>query len=57
MNKTNIKCLRCHSDKLYKFCLKNQAKQKADKFKTSLNLQYDDWNADETVVFINGERH
>ena len=32
-------------------------KQKADKFKASLNLQSDDWHADETVVFINGERY
>mgnify|MGYP004731875117 CR=1 FL=1 len=32
-------------------------KQKADKFKESLNLQSDDWNADETVIFINGERY
>lgn len=32
-------------------------KAKADKFKTSLNLQSDDWHADETVVFINGERY
>ena len=30
---------------------------KADKFKASLNLQSDDWHADETVVFINGERY
>nr|WP_243431750.1 hypothetical protein [Clostridium botulinum] len=27
MNKTNIKCSRCHSDKLYKFDLNKQAKQ------------------------------
>lgn len=32
-------------------------KLKADKFKDSLNLQSDDWHADETVVFINGERY
>ena len=32
-------------------------KQKANKFKSSLNLQSDDWLADETVVFINGERY
>lgn len=32
-------------------------KAKADKFKTNLNLQSDDWHADETVVFINGERY
>ena len=32
-------------------------KQKADKFKANLNLQSDDWHADETVVFINGERY
>ena len=32
-------------------------KQKADKFKETLNLQSDDWHADETVVFINGERY
>lgn len=32
-------------------------KQKADKFKDSLDLQSDDWHADETVVFINGERY
>lgn len=32
-------------------------KAKADKFKSSLNLQSDDWHADETVVFINGERY
>lgn len=30
-------------------------KQKADKFKANLDLQSDDWHADETVVFINGE--
>lgn len=28
MNKTNIKCPRCHSDKLYKFSFNKQAKQK-----------------------------
>ena len=28
MNKTNIKCPRCHSNKLYKFGLDNQANQK-----------------------------
>ncbi|WP_156625184.1 hypothetical protein, partial [Clostridium tertium] len=28
MNKTNIKCPRCHSDKLYKFGFNKQAKQK-----------------------------
>ena len=27
MNKTNIKCPRCHSDKLYKFGFNKQAKQ------------------------------
>lgn len=32
-------------------------KQKADKFKANLNLQSDDWYADETVVFINVERY
>ena len=32
-------------------------KQKADSFKTQLNLQSDDWHADETVVFINGEKY
>ena len=32
-------------------------KLKADKFKEYLNLQYDDWHADETVVFINGEKY
>lgn len=32
-------------------------KAKADKFKSNLNLQSDDWHADETVVFINGERY
>lgn len=32
-------------------------KAKADKFKTNLNLQFDDWHTDETVVFINGERY
>ena len=32
-------------------------KQKADKFKEQLDLQSDDWHADETVVFINGERY
>ena len=32
-------------------------KQKADKFKSQLNLQSDDWHADETVIFINGERY
>lgn len=32
-------------------------KAKADKFKTSLNLQPDDWHADEAVVFINVERY
>lgn len=32
-------------------------KLKADKFKSSLNLQSDDWHADETVVFINGEKY
>lgn len=32
-------------------------KQNADKFKATLNLQSDDWHADETVVFINGERY
>lgn len=32
-------------------------KLKVDKFKDSLNLQSDDWHADETVVFINGERY
>lgn len=28
MNKTDIKCPRCHSDKLYKFGFNKQAKQK-----------------------------
>ena len=28
MNKTNIKCPRCHSEKLYKFVFDNQANQK-----------------------------
>ena len=28
MSKTNIKCPRCHSDKLYKFGLNKQANQK-----------------------------
>lgn len=32
-------------------------KLKSDKFKESLNLQSDDWHADETVFFINGERY
>ena len=32
-------------------------KQKADSFKSQLDLQSDDWHADETVVFINGERY
>ncbi|MBD5640773.1 IS6 family transposase [Clostridium botulinum] len=32
-------------------------KAKSDKFKASLNLQSDDWHADETVVFINGKRY
>ena len=32
-------------------------KQKADKFKAKLDLQSDDWHADETVVFINGEKY
>ena len=32
-------------------------KQKADKFKETLIQQSDDWHSDETVVFINGERH
>lgn len=32
-------------------------KQNADKFKDSLNLQSNDWHADETVVFINVERY
>ena len=31
--------------------------QKADSFKSQLNLQSDDLHADETVVFINGERY
>lgn len=30
-------------------------KQKADSFKSQLDLQSDDWHADETVVFISGE--
>ncbi|WP_410745802.1 IS6 family transposase, partial [Clostridium neonatale] len=30
---------------------------KADSFKDQLNLQSDDWHADETVVFINGEKY
>ncbi|MDO4536215.1 MAG: IS6 family transposase, partial [Clostridium perfringens] len=32
-------------------------KQKADSFKDQLNLQSDDWHADETVVFINGQKY
>ncbi|AAO35025.1 IS6-like element ISClte3 family transposase [Clostridium tetani] len=32
-------------------------KNKAESFKESLDLQSDDWHADETVVFINGERY
>lgn len=32
-------------------------KQKADKFKETLNLQSDDWHANETVVFINSKRY
>lgn len=28
MNKTNVKCPRCHSDKLYKFGLDKQTNQK-----------------------------
>ena len=32
-------------------------KNKADKFKETLDLNSDDWHADETVVFINGERY
>lgn len=32
-------------------------KQKADHFKSQLDLQSDDWHADETVVFINGQRY
>lgn len=32
-------------------------KNKADKFKEFLDLNSDDWHADETVVFINGERY
>jgi len=32
-------------------------KIKADKFKENLDLESDDWHADETVVFINGERY
>lgn len=32
-------------------------KQKTDKFESSLDLQSDDWHANETVVFINGERY
>ena len=32
-------------------------KQKADSFKSQLNLQSDDWHADETVVFINGQKY
>lgn len=31
--------------------------QKADKFKSSLILQSDNWHANETVAFINGERY
>ena len=31
--------------------------QKADSFKSQLNLQSGDWHADETVVFIKGERY
>ncbi len=30
---------------------------KADKFKENLDLQSDHWHADETIVFINGERY
>ena len=32
-------------------------KNKSDKFRESLYLNSDDWHADETVVFINGERY
>lgn len=32
-------------------------KQKADTFRASLDLQSDDWLADKTVVFINGEKY
>lgn len=32
-------------------------KYKADKFKANLDLQSGDWHADETVVFINGEKY
>lgn len=32
-------------------------KQKADRFTTNLNLLSDDWHADETVVFINGQKY
>ena len=32
-------------------------KLRADSFKEQLNLQSDDWHADETVVFINGEKY
>ena len=32
-------------------------KLKADKFKHQVDLQSDDWHADETVVFINGIKH
>lgn len=32
-------------------------KSKADKFKESLDLQSDDWHADETLLFIDGERY
>lgn len=74
MNKTNIKCPRCHSSKLSKFGYDMQANQKyqckkyrrqfapffnlkADILKKNLNLESDDWHADETVVFINGQRY
>ena len=30
---------------------------KADSFKDQLNLQSDDWHADETVIFINGKKY
>ncbi|WP_346929691.1 DDE-type integrase/transposase/recombinase [Clostridium sp.] len=32
-------------------------KIKADKLKENLDLESDDWHADETVIFINGERY
>lgn len=32
-------------------------KQKSDRFTANLNLLSDDWHADETVVFINGQKY